>query len=97
MLLLGRPASIGPARVAVVDAGGRVRTVSLPGIAAGFQEPADWDKVGASSRRAQPGLAVDPDGRRAFVVGAGDPLAVVDLRTRLAPDRAPARAAGPAG
>jgi hypothetical protein len=55
--------------------------VSLPGIAAGFQEPADWDKVGASSRRAQPGLAVDPDGRRAFVVGAGDPLAVVDLRT----------------
>jgi hypothetical protein len=81
VLLLGRPASIGPARVAVVDAGGRVRTVSLPGIAAGFQEPADWDKVGASSRRAQSGLAVDPDGRRAFVVGAGDPLAVVDLRT----------------
>jgi hypothetical protein len=81
VLLLGRPASIGPARVAVVDAGGRVRTVSLPGIAAGFQEPADWDKVGASSRRAQPGLAVDPDGRRAFVVGAGDPVAVVDLRT----------------
>jgi hypothetical protein len=81
VLLLGRPASIGPARVAVVDAGGRVRTVSLPGIAAGFQEPADWDKVGASSRRAQPGLAVDPDGRRAFVVGAGDPLAMVDLRT----------------
>jgi hypothetical protein len=40
VLLLDRPASIGPARVAV-DAGGRVRTVSLPGIAAGFQEPAD--------------------------------------------------------
>jgi hypothetical protein len=81
VLLLGRPASIGPARVAVVDTAGRARVVSLPGIAAGFQEPADWDVAGASSRRAQPGLAVDPDGRRAFVVGAGTPVAVVDLRS----------------
>jgi hypothetical protein len=81
VLLLGRPAGIGPAKVAVVDAGGRARMVSLPGIAAGFQEPADWDVAGASSRRAQPGLAVDPDGRRAFVVGAGAPVAEVDLRS----------------
>jgi hypothetical protein len=81
VLLLGRPASIGPARVALVDAGGRVRTVPLPGVAAGVQEPADWDKPGASSRRAQPGLAVDPHGRRAFVVGAGALVAEVDLRS----------------
>jgi hypothetical protein len=53
--------------------------VALPAIHAGFQEPADWNKAGASSRRAQPSLAVDPDGRRAFVAGAGTPVAVVDL------------------
>lgn len=61
MLLLGRPASIGPARVAVVDAAGRVRTVSLPGITAGFQEPAHWDvlrslEVAWHRTEPQPGL-----------------------------------------
>jgi hypothetical protein len=81
VLLLGPPSGIGPARVTVVDARGQARTVSLPGVAAGFQEPADWSKVGASSRRVQPGLAVDPDGRRAFVVGADTPVAEVDLRS----------------
>ena len=29
----------------------------------------------------RPGLAVDPVGRRAFVVGAGEPVAEVDLQT----------------
>jgi hypothetical protein len=81
VLLLGPPSGIGPARVTAVDAHGRSRTVSLPGIAAGFQEPADWSRAGASSRRVQPGLAVDPDGRRAFVVGAGTPVAEVDLHS----------------
>jgi hypothetical protein len=85
VLLAGPPEGIGPARVAVVDAGGRARTVSLPGIAAGFQEPADWSQAGASSRRAQPSLAVDPDGRRAFVVGAGTPVAVVEQWQWLRP------------
>ena len=78
-LLLGPPDRIGPARLAVVDANGGIRAVRLPGIAAGFQEPADWNSVGASSQRAQPGLAVDPAGRRAFVVAADAPVAQVEL------------------
>jgi hypothetical protein len=79
VLLLGPPKGIGPARLAVVDARGRARTVPLPAIAAGFQEPADWNASDASSRRVQPGLAVDPDRRRAFVVAAGTRVAEVDL------------------
>jgi hypothetical protein len=79
VLLVGPPDRIGPARLAVVDAHGGIRAVRLPQIAAGFQEPADWNSVGASTRRAQPGLAVDPAGRRAFVVAADAPVAQVDL------------------
>jgi hypothetical protein len=79
VLLLGPPEGIGPARLVVVDAGGGIRTVPLPSIAAGFQEPTDYDQIGASSRRAQPGLAVDPTGRHALVVAAGAPVAEVDL------------------
>jgi hypothetical protein len=81
VLLLGPPDGIGPAQLALVDAAGGVRTVGLPGIPAGFQEPPDWNTTGASSRRAQPGLAVDPTSRRAFVVAADAPVAEVDLRT----------------
>jgi len=32
-------------------------------------------------RQRQPGLAVDPAGDRAFVIGGGEPIAVVDLKT----------------
>ncbi len=74
MLLLGRPASIGPARVAVVDAAGPVRTVSLPGIAAGFQEPADWDvlrslEVAWHRTEPQPGLLHRAPARAAAPAG----------------------------
>jgi hypothetical protein len=81
VLLLGPPDGIGPAQLALVDAGGRLRTVGLLGIAAGFQQPPDYNTIGASSRRAQPGLAVDPTGRRAVVVAADARVAEVDLRT----------------
>ena len=79
VLLVGPPEGIGPARLAVIDAHGGIRSVRLPQIAAGFQQPADWNHSLASSRRAQPGLAVDPAGRRAFVVAADAPVAEVDL------------------
>ncbi len=79
VLLLGPPDGIGPARLAVVDAHGGIRSVRLPEIAAGFKGPADWNSVGASTQRAQPGLAVDAAGRRAFVVAADSPVAQVDL------------------
>jgi hypothetical protein len=79
VLLLGGAGSVGPARLVVVDGDGGVRTVRLPAIAAGFLVPQDrGPAVGAV--RWQPGLAVDPAGRRAFVVGREAPVAEVDLR-----------------
>jgi hypothetical protein len=81
VLLLGPPDGIAPTRLVVADGRGRVRAAPLPGIIAGFQEPSDWSSPPSSSRRAQPGLAVDPAGRRAFVVAAGAPVAEIDLAT----------------
>jgi hypothetical protein len=79
VLLLAPDRGIGPATLAVVDDDARIRTVTLSGIAAGYQsvetggQPVD--------RQAFPGLAVDPAGRRAYVVAGGAPVAEVDLRT----------------
>jgi hypothetical protein len=79
VLLLGPRAGIGAARLAVVDAVGDARLVRLAQIHAG-QAPFDHSRV-AVVRHARPGLAVDPNGNRAFVVGAGAPMAAVDLGT----------------
>lgn len=70
VLVLGRE-RMGPARIAVVGPDGRVRTAALPRTRVGRR---------AAARRI-PGLAVDPDARRAYVVGADEPVADVDLRT----------------
>ena len=70
------PAEIGNARLAVIDAQARVRSVELEGIKAGarYEEP-------VRAELHVPGLVVDPAGR-AFVVGGGDaPVAEVDLKT----------------
>jgi hypothetical protein len=79
VLLLAPDQGIGPARLAVVDELGRMRTVTLSGAVAG------WESVEADGlpvdRQAFPGLAVDPAGRRAYVVAAGAPVAEVDLTT----------------
>jgi hypothetical protein len=95
VLLLTPAQGIGPATLAVVDDDARIRTVTLSGIAAGTESvetgglPVD--------RQAFPGLAVDPAGRRAFVVAAGGPVAEVDLTTlrvgyhRLATPASPLR------
>jgi hypothetical protein len=81
VLLLAPDQGIGPATLAVVDDDARIRTVTLSRIAAGYESvetgglPVD--------RQAFPGLAVDPAGRRAFVVAAAAPATVaeVDLTT----------------
>lgn len=81
VLLLAPDHGIGPATLAVVDDDARIRKVTLSGIAAGYESvergalPVD--------RRAFPGLAVDPAGRRAYVVAAAAPATVaeVDLTT----------------
>lgn len=65
---------IGFARLAVLDATGRVRTVLLRRIKAGTLSGGDPEAF-------EPGLALDPSGH-AFVVGGRDePIAEVNLRT----------------
>jgi hypothetical protein len=79
VVLLTTPADrIGPARLAVADGRGGLRTVPLRAIAAGFEEPDEHGSDSVTTQRTA-GLAVDRDGGRAFVAAAGAPLAEVDL------------------
>jgi len=78
VLLLAPPQSIGPARVALVDARGALRFVRLTRILAGSKLLGSGSNHRVDAR--SPGFAVDPLGRRAFVVGQ-DLAAEVDLRT----------------
>jgi hypothetical protein len=82
VFLLGARGRIEPVRLAVVDAEGQVRITVIPQVRAGFV-------VGREQQT--PGLAVDPVGRKAYVVG-GDRVFTVDLRTLVASDRGPLRA-----
>jgi hypothetical protein len=93
VLLLTPDGAIGPARLAVVDGRGTVRSVTLPGIVAGFAQPAAGapDAVG---RQRVAGLAVDASGGRAFVVAAGGPVAEVDLASLRVTDHVPRQPAG---
>jgi hypothetical protein len=78
LVLLVAPAdTIGPAKLVVIGADGSVSSVVLERVLAGFERhdtPGDF--VG---RTRSPGLAIDLLGNRAFVVGAGEPIAQVDL------------------
>jgi hypothetical protein len=80
ILLIGAPGRIRPARLVVVSPSGRMRTVALPGIQAGTQMPprgsTPW-----TVRIQTPGLAVDPAGQRAVVVGGDGTVALVNLGT----------------
>jgi hypothetical protein len=88
VLLLASPERIGPATIAVVDQLPRVRTVVLEKIAVGTTTIGDGADRRFTIRR--PALALGPSGQRAFVIGAGEPPAAIDLRTlsvRYAPVR----------
>jgi hypothetical protein len=77
VLLIGPRADLGTARLVVADAEGEMATVSLEPIAAGVEI-----RTGHTvSRSARPGLTLDRERNRAFVVGAGAPVAEVDLTT----------------
>lgn len=94
VLLVAQPDRIGPATIAVVDQSPRVRTVALERIAVGTTATG----VGADRRMTvrRPALALAPSGLRAFVFGADEPAASIDLRTlavRYAPLRRTAAAA----
>jgi hypothetical protein len=77
VLLLGPRDRLGPARLATVDADGRLKDAQLERIVAG-REFRDGEAV---ARTSTPGFAVDGAGNRAFVVAAGAPVAEVDLET----------------
>jgi hypothetical protein len=88
VLLLAPPDRIGPATIAVVDRSPRVRTVLLDRIAAGRTATGVGPDRRTKVRR--PALALAPSGLRAFVFGAREPFAAIDLRT-LAVRYAPLR------
>jgi hypothetical protein len=79
VLLLATPDAIAPATLAVVDRAPRVRTVRLDRIRVGTVVSGSGTDRLTTMRR--PGLALDPAGTRAYVFGAGEPAAAVDLRT----------------
>jgi hypothetical protein len=79
--LLAPRDSIGPSRLAVVDAVlGLVGTVTLSEIHAG-SERIDHPDDAYAMRSRTPGVAISPDGTRAVVVSAGARVAEVDLDT----------------
>jgi hypothetical protein len=78
VLLLTPARVIGPARLAVIAGQGTVRTVTLERVSAGFKPPKAEGPEAVSHQRGA-GLAVDPAGRRAFVVAPGAPVAEVGL------------------
>jgi hypothetical protein len=78
VLLVAPPDRIGPSRLLVVDAQGLIRSVALDGISAGRDVP-EAESAPFVLRHRNPGLAVDDEGRRAFVVPADGAVASVDL------------------
>lgn len=93
VLLLAAPNRIGPATIAVVDQSPHVRTIVLEKISVGTETTGDGAEQRMTIRR--PALTLGPSGQRAFVLGAGEPPAAIDLRTlsvRYAPVRLTAAA-----
>lgn len=77
VLLVGPKEGFGPARLVVVDANGALRSTTLD-VVAGRQQPEGEPYV---FRRREPGLAVDPEGGRAFVVTPESHVVEIDLAT----------------
>ncbi len=78
-MLLTSGGSFAPAVLAVVDADGGLRTVTLDRISIGTRRTTDSGYVMMEER--SPGLAIDRAHRRAFVVGADLTVAEVNLDT----------------
>lgn len=78
VVLLSPADSLEPARLAIVGPTGAARMLVISQIRAGYEQ-----RPGSDGRAVQrePGLAVDPDGRRAFVVATDGEIARVALRT----------------
>ncbi len=79
VVLLGTDDSFAPARIAVVDAEAKLRMATVERVLAGTVVDEQGEDLHAQT--ISPGLAIDPDGRRAFLVPASGPIAEVDLQT----------------
>jgi hypothetical protein len=79
VLLLAPADRIGRARLVAFD-GGKVRTVELAEIRAGWEQEGETEED-YRARQSIPALAVEPGGARALVVPAGNRVAEVDLGT----------------
>jgi hypothetical protein len=77
VLLLAPDDGIGIARLATLAADGTYRAVELRRTSAGYRYPTEGDQPPGEAR--SPALAVDVAGGRAYVLGAGEPVAAVDL------------------
>ncbi len=84
--LLAPAKGIGLARLALIGAEG-VRVATLDRTRAGYQR--DEQSETPVSEGHTPALAVDPVGRVAYVIGGGEPVAVVDLATLTVDYRKP--------
>jgi hypothetical protein len=80
VVLMAPPHGIGPSQLLVVDRQGRRRSVRLAEIWAGRQPP-EQETQPFAARHRYPGLALDPEGRRAFVASTEGSVATVDLRS----------------
>lgn len=76
---------MGPVRLATVDAEGMVRTATIAQVPAGLAVRPSGERV-----QQDPGLAVDPRARKAYVA-AGDRIFAVDLGTLRVSDPGPLR------
>jgi DNA-binding beta-propeller fold protein YncE len=90
VLLLQSPTAIRPARLATVAADGSVRTVVLRKIPIGLVWR--WKGSNPVGTIRQPGLTIDPDGGRAYVVDPSGLVAVVDLARLTVAYHRPAKA-----
>jgi hypothetical protein len=77
VLLVGPEEGLGATRLVVVDANGGLRSTALE-VVAGHTQPEGEPYV---FRRRLPGLAVDPEGGRAFVVTPESHVVEIDLAT----------------
>ena len=77
VLLVGGSDSFAPARVVAVDAEGAARSIVADDILVG--NVVDQSTQDVRARTIVPGFAVDPVGRRVFLVPASGPVAQIDL------------------
>jgi hypothetical protein len=80
VVLLAPRRGIGPARLVVFPADGEVRSVPLSRIEAGWRSEPVTEEVSVDYYRT-PGVAFDPEQARAYVVGATNVVAEIDIET----------------